>query len=98
MVEGLYLKRFNCRIDNNNSDIFVYSTVDAQLVFVIQVNKKPLNKMVIREISVRRINQLTIEASEKQKGFILNKWNKETLRFGSADELEEFLFSIGKAP
>ena len=48
MVDGLYLKRFSCKIDNNNSDIFVYSTLDGHLVFVIQINKKPLNKMVIR--------------------------------------------------
>lgn len=74
----------------------MYSTVDAHLIFVIQVNKKPLNKMLVREIHVKRVNHNTLEANEKQKGFIMNRWNKETLHFAGSDELEEFLFSIGK--
>ena len=72
----------------------VYSSVDGYLLFVIQVNKKPLNKMALKDLTIQRLGTTTVEVGEKQKGFFTSKWNKETLHFVTADEAEEFLFCI----
>ena len=75
-------------------EAWIYSTVDECIVFVLAKSKKPYTKMLLKETSAELIDALNVNLLEKKPGRVKDWFNRESLRFSSQDQAEEFMLLV----
>lgn len=51
-----------------------------------------VRKVSIKQLLNTRKDERTVSINEKVRGLIFDSWNKELVRFKSADSAEEFMY------